>query len=109
MNLQRRSEIRSLEIHKEVVKVLIASPELWAKVRSNIEECLQVSPCPAYEEWWEILNTWPKEQIFRLLTTDSEESSRLRSSTPFTGIISQEKRNEIFAKFSRAANPHQPF
>jgi len=39
-------------------------------------------------EWKRILDTNTKEQILLFLESNSEESARLRSSSPFTGILS---------------------
>ena len=37
-------------------------------------------------EWEYILNKHDREQILALLESDSEDSTRLTSSSPFTGI-----------------------
>ncbi len=51
---------------------------------------------PALMKWEHILNTNTKEQILVILKGDSEESNRLRSSSPFVGILSRNERNKIF-------------
>ncbi len=50
-------------------------------------------------EWENILEKHSKEQILAILESDSEESARLRSSSPFTGILSDIERNAIFKLF----------
>ena len=53
----------------------------------------------ALSEWEDILNNYPKKQILSILESDSEDSTRLRSSTPFAGILNQNERNEIFNRY----------
>ena len=50
-------------------------------------------------EWEHILNTKTKEQILSILESDSEESTRLRSSSPFTGILSEKERKMMFESY----------
>ena len=54
---------------------------------------------PAFIEWEYILNMQTKEQILSILESDSEESARLRSSSPFTGILKEKERKKIFEFF----------
>ncbi|MBW2742640.1 MAG: hypothetical protein JRE64_28385 [Deltaproteobacteria bacterium] len=51
---------------------------------------------PSVIEWEYILDKYSKEQILAILESDSEESTRLRSSSPFTGILSDIERKNIF-------------
>lgn len=50
----------------------------------------------AFIEWEHILSKNTKEQILSILESDSEDSMRLRSSSPFTGIWSEKERKMIF-------------
>ena len=52
------------------------------------------------KEWDHILNTTAKEQILSILESSSEEAVRLRSSSPFTGILTENERLSIFEYFS---------
>ena len=53
--------------------------------------------CPASEEWVELLKRpWP--EIRTILLEESDEGQRLRSSHPFTGLISDEERDAITAR-----------
>ena len=40
-----------------------------------------------------------KDQTLSILEDDSEESTRLRSSSPFTGILSEKERKTIFEQY----------
>ena len=102
MNLQERSDLRSLDLHREIVKRLKEDPSLWDKPLSNIERWTndkgELPLC--YFVWKTILTTWPKEKILKLLVSRSQRATHLRSSSPFTGIIDQETRNRIFKKWT---------
>jgi hypothetical protein len=50
-------------------------------------------------EWQEILENWPLEKVLGLLTSFDEEARRLRQSSPFCGILSQEERLAIFKEY----------
>lgn len=56
---------------------------------------------PALLEWEHILDTHTKEQILSIIEGDSEESIRLRSSSPFTGILNDEERRTIFELYRK--------
>ena len=98
MNKQRRSDERSLVLHKMIAEKLRHTPNLWQIPQGNIsrwKERMEHLP-PSIREWEHILNTETHEQILALLESDSEESVRLRSSSPFTGILSEHERAKIF-------------
>jgi hypothetical protein len=101
MNLQERSDKRSLALHRAIVKRLRETPELWAKPLQNIERWTDKdgSLPMAFQVWKEILDTWSHEDIIKLLISRSQLATQLRSSSPFTGIISQETRNKIFERY----------
>lgn len=103
MNMQRRSDERSLALHREIAKKLRSNPDLWNIPINNIAKWRKMRGglTPALLEWEHILNTYTKEQILSILENDSEESARLRSSSPFTGILSENERKLIFELYSK--------
>lgn len=102
MNLQERSDKRSLAMHRAIVKRLHENPELWDVPLQNIERWAAQGYMPvSHRVWFEILTSWPREKIIKLLLSRSQRATQLRSCSPFTGIISQDKRNQIFEKFSK--------
>jgi hypothetical protein len=102
MNLQKRSEIRSIALHRAIANKLRNNPKLWNIPLKNIEKWkkLQGRPIPAFLEWENILQNNEKEQILVILESDSEESVKLRSSSPFTGILTERERKQIFESYS---------
>lgn len=106
MSMQRRSDERSIALHKEVAEKLRSNPALWDIPKKNIERWAKTTGglTPAFVEWERILRQNTREQILSLLESDSEESIRLRSSSPFTGILSDNERRIIFEAYSSKKN-----
>ena len=73
----------------------IASSNLarWEKQHGGLQ--------PSLGEWVEIL-TWPVPHIAALLREESENATRIRSSSPFAGAIDQRLRLELL-RAARAA------
>lgn len=101
MNMQKRSDERSIALHREIAKKLRADPALWNIPKHNIIRWKNRMGglAPAVCEWENILNTSSSEQILSMLENESEESVRLRSSSPFTGILSDRERKSIFESY----------
>lgn len=110
MNMQRRSDERSIALHKEIAKKLRSNPGFWDIPRKNIArwEKTKGGLAAALVEWERILRQYTKEQILSLLESDSEESARLRSSSPFTGILSDNERKMIFETYSSKRTAQNP-
>lgn len=100
--MQKRSDERSMALHKQIAKKLRNNPVLWDIPKKNIVKWKKVrkKSTPAFVEWECILSTYTKEQILAILESDSENSIRLRSSSPFTGILTENERKTIFERFS---------
>jgi hypothetical protein len=94
-------DARSLAMHCRIVQKIARDPDLLNKARENLERWRTKSegPPPQYlVEWQEILDQpWPV--IAEIMTSMSEEATRLRSSSPFAGVLSQEERDQIYAAF----------
>ena len=94
MNRHQLAEQRSRMLHIKIAAKLRDHPNLWRIPWQNLqrwEKEMQRLP-PALAEWRQILQTTPREEILALLESDSEEAARLRSSTPFTGILTEVER-----------------
>ncbi len=95
---------RSLEMDRLIAEKIRANPALLRRALDNIDDYVNRSTSSdsgrdAYLEWKTIIQTHSLEEVLSILTEDSEEGQRLRQSTPFMGIISQEERTAIFAKY----------
>jgi hypothetical protein len=94
------SDWRSLEMHRLIATKLEADPSLVERARSNISRWKnQRGVRPTYSEWEEILSSG-MERIFHVLTCEDQASARLRSSTPFTGILSDTERVQLFNRWA---------
>jgi hypothetical protein len=103
MNRQQLADKRSQALHSKIAEKLRVHPELWTILEENIQRWEQKMGGlpPALYEWSCILHTYSKEEILTLLESSSEEAIRLRSSSPFTGILSQVEREDIMNAFKQ--------
>jgi hypothetical protein len=90
----------NLEYHRLIAKKLREQPSLFDKVveelRITIGEFNPIDAHPAgCEEWLELLENQSKSVILNLMCDPNENSTRLRQSSPFGGIMTQEERTEI--------------
>jgi hypothetical protein len=101
MNRQQLADKRSKALHAKIALKLRTNPHLWKIPRQNIQRWgnkMGGLP-PALYEWNHILETSSKEDILSILESESEEAKRLRSSSPFTGILNDSERMEILQSF----------
>ena len=110
MKLQRhecsRSHVwidqRSLALDQAVAVKLRTQPELLQLAKDTLQNWIrqrQPNVPGVLIEWQGILNTWSFEEILALLTSSDQEPTRLRQSSPFCGILTQEERTAIFQKY----------
>ena len=94
-------DARSLAMHCKITQKISRNPDLLEKARANLERwsAKSADPPPQYlHEWHEILNRpWP--EIAGIITSMSDDATRLRSSSPFAGILSADEREQIYAAF----------
>jgi len=94
-------DARSLAMHCKIVQKISHDPRLLKKAKANLSRWSAKidGPKPRYlEEWQEILDKpWPT--IAEMMTSMSEDATRLRSSSPFAGILNEKEREQIYAAF----------
>ena len=102
MNIQSRSEERSLALHGEIARKLRRNPALWQIPDGNLLKWKErrAAQSSALCEWENIMKTLSHEEMLSFLESETEDAVRLRSSSPFTGILSHVERANIFAFFS---------
>jgi len=85
-------------LHREIAVRLRADPgPVIAKARMNLERWrvqFGGSLPNCYREWESILTDDPAS-LERLLESDDQNALRLKSSSPFAGILSPRERSEI--------------
>lgn len=94
-------DARSLAMHCKIAQKISRSPDLLDKAKENLERwrAKSADPPPHYlHEWQEILKRpWP--EIAEIITRMNDNSTRLRSSSPFAGVLSADEREQIYAAF----------
>ena len=94
-------DARSLAMHCKIAQKISRDSRLLKKAKSNLSRWSAKidGPKPRYlKEWHEILEKpWPT--IAEMMTRMSEDATRLRSSSPFAGILSEKEREQIYAAF----------
>ena len=92
---------RVLEMTRVVVAKIDRDPALVQVGLENIERWTRqkkgyLPRCHA--EWKELIETHPWERLREILLEESNEGQRLRSSHPFTGILTRDERDAIYAR-----------
>ena len=94
-------DARSLAMHCKIAQKIMRDPSLLNKAKANLERwtARSTDPKPQHlREWKQILERpWP--EIAELITSMSEEATRLRSSSPFAGVLTAEERDQIYEAF----------
>jgi len=49
-------------------------------------------------EWQKILKNFTPEEIIRIISQDTDEGQRLRSSSPFAGVLTEIEREKIWSE-----------
>jgi hypothetical protein len=97
----RLLEARSLAMHALIARKIERDPALLGIARRNIERwstrCKEDAPT-WLEEWRNVLKQ-PWQQVAALITEPSEHAARLRQSSPFAGVLTNEERWRIYEAF----------
>ena len=92
---------RMLEMTWFIVKKIDRDPALVRTELANIARWTRqkggyLPRCNA--EWKELIETHLWERLREILLEESDEGQRLRSSHPFTGVLTQDERDAIYAR-----------
>ena len=95
-----RLEERSPALHREFARRLRQNLGPFVGPRERLGNDIKggrfsASVTDAMREWLDLLNANPLEQTLELLVDPGENARRLRQSTPFAGILTQEERRRI--------------
>ena len=112
--MQQLSDLTSLALHQVVAERLLADERVIALALENLAAwSRRNSDSPrllaGYNEWRELLKL-PREEIAALLVETSDRAQRLRSNSPFPGVLTPAEVWEIKrrcwdeAKRARTAN-----
>ena len=95
-------DLFSLSLHRAIAEKMLTDSEGILKIaRDNLERWL-ASPAFAVRgrrallEWKEIIDNSAPEEIIRIITAETDEGQRLRSSSPFAGVLTDQERGRLF-------------
>ena len=94
-------DARSLAMHCKIAKKITRQPELLEVAKQNLARWQQKSAgeSPRYLEEWQAILERPWSEIAGLITSMSDEATRLRSSSPFAGVLTNAERRRIYEAF----------
>jgi len=94
-------DARSLAMHCKIAQKISREPKLLDKAKTNLQRWIAKSagPQPEYLREWEGILLRPWQEIAELITSMREDATRLRSSSPFAGVLTTEERDQIYAAF----------
>ncbi len=91
-------DLFNLTLHRVVAEKLRRNPETVLRIaRNNLKNWLK-DKNPALLEWQNILETKTTEEIIKIISQDTDEGQRLRSSSPFAGVLSEAEREKIWSE-----------
>jgi hypothetical protein len=97
----RLLEIRSLAMHALIARKIERDPSVLDVARRNVERWRarwKEAPPEWLEEWHELLSqSW--QTVASFITGSSERATRLRQSSPFAGVLSNQERWRIHEAF----------
>ncbi len=97
------SDLISLALHRIVALRLRSNPLLIQKAEKNLQNWLNRNPdIQAWLEWKTILENENLENILKIITAETDEGQRLRSSSPFAGLVTVEERRAIIEHCEKA-------
>jgi hypothetical protein len=96
----RRLDARSLALHALIAHKLARDPRILAQARRNLDRwrAARGHEPAALAEWRAILK-WPSREVAALLVDPGEDATRLRQSSPFTGVLTAARRRKIYEAF----------
>ena len=101
-----RIDAINLALDRATAAKIRAQPELIQIGRANLRRWMQHDDGfvhPVHAEWMDILNFLTPAEIADFVVSDSPKANRLRQSTPFTGILSEEERLAILRSHEKVA------
>lgn len=98
-----RLDERSLALHRLIAAKVRADPALLDKARENLRRWQGASGSPslAFAEWEQILSG-SVDQVTAFLVERSERAARLRQSSPFAGVLTEDERRAVLKRYTIA-------
>ena len=98
-------DLYSLSLHRAVAEKMLSDGEAILRIaRGNLDRWLRsesfaVGPeRRALLEWKEILDQNSASEIREIITAETDEGQRLRSSSPFAGVLTPQERKKTWSE-----------
>ena len=99
-----RIDERSLAMDKVIARKIKKDPSLLCIAKENLENWRkQYEELPGWWKEWERILSWKLDRILTFLVSKSDRARRLRQSSPFVGILTNEERLAIYESFTIGA------
>jgi len=97
-------DLVDLAMHRAIARKIRREPKLFARAKRTLARWEKVNRAcsPTLREWKDILRTQERESVLRILTRADEECTRLRSTAPFCGILTQREVEAIWVRYDKA-------
>ncbi len=97
-------DARSRDLHQIIADRIRRNPALLGRVRETLECWLQSMDATerghsSLVEWQHLLEKEPLDRVLDFISSANEEACRLRQSTPFVGLLTEEERLVVFRKY----------
>lgn len=104
MASQQELDRLHLAMHQAIVALIDGDPHRCGlqTARENCARWLAHGSYSAILEWQEIL-TRPWDEVRQIMLDDSDEGQRLRSSSPFAGVLPPRERWRLLERFREAS------
>ncbi len=91
-------DLFNLMLHRAVAEKLRQHPaEVLQVAQNNLNRWLK-NENSALLEWRKIIETCTTEEIIKIISQDTDEGQRLRSSSPFAGVLTEAERERIWSE-----------
>ena len=85
-----RSTVARIDEDPSLVRSGLENIERWTESKGGyLPRC--------HAEWLELIERYSWEQLREMLLEESDEGQRLRSSHPFTGLVTEQERRRVYA------------
>jgi hypothetical protein len=104
LNWHTMIDSRNRELHQIIADKIRHNPALMVRVKEIVERWLRAMHesergYDSLKEWKRRLESQSLDNVLDFMASADEEACRLRQSSPFVGLLSDEERMAVFRKY----------